>query len=359
MIIAVDTEELKEEPGNFLHECLRRIIPLSPQHHFILLSRAYVLSNYKAVNNCFTILLKKKRRLPLIQEINRILNKEKAEIIITSDLLLAAFVKTKICLLTSSLQQFPSDKVEGLFIKYLAKKVYKKASIIYTAWEQDKKDIINRYKVLKDKVQIVHLGLNDVTKDLHFEQQQIIQSKYTEGNAYFLIAHSSLTTSEFLIFLKAFSVFKKRLKSKMQLLVYCKNYNNDKVPLEKVVKDYRFKSDVLIINANQVSPIEIFSAAYAFIFNTIKNNDINPALKSIATSSNVICLNTLIAKEIFADAALYFDEFNVDQIADKMITIYKDENLKKALSVKQQERQEHFSWNLSAADILQGIEALG
>jgi hypothetical protein len=356
MIIAVDTEELQEEQGNFLHECLQRIIPASPQHFFILLSKNNLLTNYKAFSNCLVILLEKKRRFSSLKEINHVLKQQKAEIIITSGFLLAAFVKIKTCLLSPSLQQFSFDEPKRFFKSFLLKKVYKKASLIYTAWEQDKNNIADKYKIPEGQVQVIHYGLNDVSPLLDFEQQQIIQLKYAEGNAYFLIVQSHIEPSDLLIFLKAFSIFKKKFKSTMKLVIYSGNYNGAREELDKVLKDYRFKSDVLFINGNEIEPTELFNAAYAVIFNRIKKDDLRSALKTLATSSNVICLRTAIAKEIYADAALYYTEFKPEQMADNMIAIYKDENLKKTLSAKQQGRQAFFSWDRAATDLLRGIE---
>lgn len=356
MIIAVDTEELKEEPGNFLHECLQRIIPSSLQHRFILLSKGNGLSTYKAYNNCQVILVKKKRQISLLNETNSLLKQQNADILITSNPLLAMFAKIKTGLVSASLQHFFPDQPNSFLRTSLQKKSLKKASIIYTAWAQDKVHFAHKYNILKNKIKVIHFGLTDIPKTLDFEQQQIVQAKYAEGNAYFLVAQSNINTGDLLVFLKAFSIFKKKLKSTLKLLLYCNNAENDKEQFDKLLKDYRFKSDVSFINQNDASLPELFSSAYAAIFNNIKIRDVDFALQAIAAGAAVVCCTTAIAKEIFDDAALFYNEFVPAEIAGSLITVYKDEQLKKTLSVKQIERQAIFSWDQSATDMLQGIE---
>lgn len=356
MIIAVDTEALKEKPGNFLHECLQRIIPSSFQHHFILLSKGNGLSSYKTHNNCQVILLKKKRQISLLNETNSLLKQQKAEILITSNSLLATFAKIKIGLIPASLQQFFPDQPNNFIRTSLQKKSLKKASIIYTAWEQDKDKFADKHNILKDKIKVIHFGLTDISKTLDFEQQQIIQAKYAEGNAYFLVAQLHINTGDLLVFLKAFSIFKKKLKSTMKLLLYCNNAGNDKDQFDKLLKDYRFKSDVLFIHQNNTLLTELFSSAYAAVFNNIKITDVDFALQAIAAGAAVICGTTAIAKEIFDDAALFYSEFVPAEIAANLITVYKDEQLKKTLSLRQIQRQLLFSWDQSATKVLHGIE---
>ncbi len=354
MIIAVDTDGLKEETGNFLHECLRRIIPASPQHIYVLLSKNKLLESYQPYTNCLRIALTKQNALLSLQEINDVLKKQKADILLTGNILLAASTKIKCGFLTASLIPVSVKTFKVFFNHFLLKKSYKNASLIFAAWKIEKQNITDEYKLDKERVQVIHYGINDIAPVLNFEDQQIIQAKYAEGFAYFLISQEHITAEQLLFLLKAFSIFKKKLKSTMKFLVYTKNYNYENI--NKLLKDYRFKTDVILCDQLMSSSTEIFKGAYAIIFSTIQSDHYQMVLKAIALSTAAICYRGLIEEEIFDDAALYYNEFVPEQIAANMMLLYKDENLKKSLSAKAQARHELFSWDRSAGDFRLAIE---
>ena len=60
--------------------------------------------------------------------------------------------------------------------------------------------------------------------------------------------------------------------------------------------------------------------------------------------------------EVCADAALYFDEKDHKKIADKMMLVYKDENVRKQLIEKGKVHVKKYSWDNSADSIWKGIE---
>jgi glycosyltransferase involved in cell wall biosynthesis len=60
-------------------------------------------------------------------------------------------------------------------------------------------------------------------------------------------------------------------------------------------------------------------------------------------------------QEIAADAALYADANSHTNIADKMMLLYKDENLRKELIQKGRQVSQEFTWDKTAALFWQTI----
>ncbi len=74
MIIGVDTEQIDGTPGNFLNECLQRIIPVAKAHQFILIGNDRYTKYLECHPNCTCVVPRKKSHgLFFLKEINQIL----------------------------------------------------------------------------------------------------------------------------------------------------------------------------------------------------------------------------------------------------------------------------------------------
>jgi glycosyltransferase involved in cell wall biosynthesis len=320
-----------------------------------LLSKTESLGGYRQYENCLHIILVKKiTAISLLRQIKRVLKQQAASILITGTPLFGAFAKTKTCLLTTSLLSSPENKSLSFFERKLQNIVFKNAGLICTAWEHEKNKIVDKYKITREHVHVIHHGLNVVSHEVSFEKRELIKSRYAADSEYFLLTLESLSTEETFIFLKAFSIFKKKLKSTMKLLVSFTNHSNsDQFNME--LKAYRYKDDI-IITIPGVPFTELLYGSYAIILNKLEQSQTPFALQTLVSKSPVICFNDSFSTEIFGDAALYFYKTNPEEIAEKMILIYKDEQLRQTLSEKQGDRHPFFSWHSSAMHLLQSIE---
>ncbi|MBA3673452.1 MAG: hypothetical protein H0W75_00590 [Chitinophagaceae bacterium] len=70
----------------------------------------------------------------------------------------------------------------------------------------------------------------------------------------------------------------------------------------------------------------------------------------------VIAGNTGVVPEICNNSALYFNYNEYKDIADKMMLIYKDENLRKQLIEKAEVQVKKYSWDRAAILLWKSIE---
>jgi glycosyltransferase involved in cell wall biosynthesis len=141
----------------------------------------------------------------------------------------------------------------------------------------------------------------------------------------------------------------------MKLLVSCIKQKNNFEQFNKLLKDYRYKDDIIITTPG-IPFIELLYGSYAIILNKLEQGQTPFALQTLASKTPVICFNDSFSAEIFGDAALYYNEQSPEEIAEKMILMYKDEKLRQTLSEKQRGRHRFFSWHSSAMHLLQSIK---
>ena len=152
-----------------------------------------------------------------------------------------------------------------------------------------------------------------------------IQSKYTDGKGYFIYT-GPIVANNILLLLKAFSIFKKRQKSGMKLLII--NRGAAHAAFAQTLLNYKYRNDVVYLEALPDGDLaQLLSAAYAFV-NPYQLNTTVYLLQSLLAGVPVLTVANEVVKEVAPGAIMIMEKDNVANIADKMMMIYKDENLR-------------------------------
>lgn len=226
------------------------------------------------------------------------------------------------------------------------KKVYNKknftvalqnAALVITPSEHYKSILANDFKLPETKIEVVKLQPSAFAKPLSWEERQQVKDKYAEGKDYF-VAIISNEKHEFINLLKAFTIFKKWQQSSMQLIIlHSENAHQEFAKLET----YKHKNDVHLLQLNEEEELQVLASAYACM-HAVRHESIPFTLvNAIFCETPIITSDLPAIKELAGDAALYTSATNVDDISRNMITIYKDENLRK----KQVEKMREISKN--------------
>ncbi|HEB79205.1 MAG TPA: glycosyltransferase family 1 protein [Rhodospirillales bacterium] len=70
----------------------------------------------------------------------------------------------------------------------------------------------------------------------------------------------------------------------------------------------------------------------------------NPLVEAMASGAPIVSANTTAMPEVLGDAALFFDPSDPGAIAESIVTVLKDDNLRRQLSEKSVMRSHDFSW---------------
>lgn len=98
--------------------------------------------------------------------------------------------------------------------------------------------------------------------------------------------------------------------------------------------------------------VSLYSNAQIFVLPSFEEGFGIPILESFATGCPVVCSGIGALKEVAGDGAVYFDPENIDDIAEKMIEVLKNEKLKKKLTENGEKRVRDFSWKKLAQETL-------
>jgi glycosyltransferase involved in cell wall biosynthesis len=338
MIIAVNTRlntEMQPEGYEaFMFSILDHLSEKFPQHKFIYIFDQPYNNSYIFAKNVTPIIAGPKASNSLRLQywfnykIPALLRKHKAGVFLSMEGICSLRTKIPQCLLVSDIGFLQSPqlmkKPQTRFYKKFTPVFLAKAKSIATLSEYSKKVITDNYKIPAENITVIHPGIDDIFKPLDWEEQEIIKEKYTEGKSYFLCSGNS----NLINLLKAFSFFKKRQKSNMQLLIAGNTDENFK----KELKTYKFREEVKLLEGlDKTELAKITAASYAIVYPVLYNDIALPALQALQCNVPLVMSDSGSLPSVFGEVALYVDPENFEDIAQKMMLVFKDEDRAKEL----------------------------
>jgi glycosyltransferase involved in cell wall biosynthesis len=362
MRIAVNTRFLLpdylEGYGYFIFETFKYLTNRFPGHQFIFIFDRPYDERFIFSSNIAPVIIGPPARHPLFWKfwydvkIPAVLKKYKADVFISVDGLCSLTTSVPQCLVVHDLAflHYPShiQKSHLLFYKRYIPKFLQKARAIATVSEFSKQDIINHYKIEKDKINVVYSAAKEIFKPVSLEVAEATKNKHTAGTEYFLYVGAIHPRKNLVNLLKAFSVFKKRQKSNLKLVLAGRlawKYNS----FIQNLKTYKYRDDVMMLGyLSEDELVRIMGSAYALVYPSLLEGFGVPVLEAMKCHVPVITSSHSSMQEIAGDAALYVDAKSFEDIAEKMMRIYKDENLRKELIEKGKIIAKQYSWQRTA-----------
>ena len=159
----------------------------------------------------------------------------------------------------------------------------------------------------------------------HAEKEEI-KRKYARGKEYFLAGLAGVGDEDVINLLKAFSLFKKRQQSNMQLIL-TGAVNGSAGLVRERLKTYKYREDVHWLEDRPAAEVgQLSRAAYAALLLFDGQTLGAPLLNAWAAAVPVITMDGSLLQEIADDAALRAGAGDPASLAAQLMRIYKDEN---------------------------------
>jgi glycosyltransferase involved in cell wall biosynthesis len=371
MIIAVNTRFLLpdylEGYGNFLYETFTRITRNNPSHQFIFIFDRPYDEKFIWDKNILPVVAGPPARHPLLWKwwydikIPMVLKKYKPDVFVSCDGFCSLRTKVPQCLVIHDLAflHYPAG-IKRAHLRYYKKytpRFLKKAERIATVSTFSRDDIIKQYSVPAEKIDIIPNGVNENFRPLHEAGRRDVKNKYTEDKEYFLYAGSIHPRKNLINLLKAFSIFKKRQQSGMKLVLAGRLAWKYESFLGSL-KSYKFREDVVMTGYLPLKElVRVMGAAYVLVYPSLWEGFGMPVTEAMRCEVPVITSVGSAMSEIAGESALYADPEDPGSIAEKMMLIYKDENLRKDLIAKGREAVAYYNWDKTAALLWNSIIA--
>jgi glycosyltransferase involved in cell wall biosynthesis len=358
MIIAVNARFLLKDKlegiGYFTREVLQQLVNHHPDHQFHLFFDRDYQEEFLFRSNVVGHKVFPPARHPLLWKywfdiaIPYYLRKVKADVFVSPDGFCSLTTRVPQCLVVHDLGflHYPEayKRSHYLYYKLNTGKFLKKASSIACVSEFTRKDIIEHYKVKALKIHVVYSGVKSIFQPVDELEKQKVKDRFSVGAEFFICVGAIQPRKNLVNLLKAFSIFKKRLQSGMKLVLAGRMaWKNEE--FTTLLNSYKYKEDVIItgyLGENDLATL--VASAYGLVYPSLFEGFGVPVLEAMNCNIPVLTSKGSSMEEISADAALYFDPVQVNDIAEKLMLIYKDEALRKSLIEKASVVARNYSW---------------
>lgn len=370
MKIAVNTRMLlkgkMEGIGYFTYESFRRIVKAHPEHEFVFIFDRPYDESFIFSENITPVVASPPARHPLLwylwyeHSLPRVFKKTKADLFIGTDgyLSVASKIKTLSVFHDINFEHYPEDVpfFNRLFYRHYFPIYAQTAARIAAVSEFTKNDVVEKYKIDARKIDLVYNGVSEQFIPLSADEIIQVRNKFTQGQPYFLFVGSLHQRKNISNMLKAFDEYKKSASSPVKMvLAGAKRWWTDE--MEMTLEQMQFKSDVIFtgrVNFDDLCRITAGALAMTYV-STFEGFGI-PIIEAMRSGVPVITSNVTSMPEVAGNAALLCDPFSVSSIAESMMKIANDEQLRKTLIEAGLKRQNDFSWDKTAVQLWNSIE---
>jgi len=250
--------------------------------------------------------------------------------------------------------QWVEQPYRWLYKRFTAKFLKKAAKVLAASGSLEQK--IGDIYLGVEKMTVIPAGCSPLFKPVTDEEErQEIKDIYADGREYFLFTGGLHPVNNPMTVLKAFSVFKKWQQSNMKLVMV--NQPATINTITEKLSTYKYRDDVILLDSLKEKELALVTAAsYASIQYSFFENRLLPVIEAMRSEVPVIASDTAGIRETGGDAILYGNANDHEALANHMILLYKDEQLRKRLIVKGAERASAFNWEGSAALLWNSIE---
>ncbi|MBP7513636.1 MAG: glycosyltransferase family 4 protein [Flavobacteriales bacterium] len=371
MRIAVNTRLLLPDKlegiGWFAHESLKRIVKAHPEHHFIFLfDRAYD-QRFIYADNVEPVVVPPPTRHPLLYRIwfeyllPRALRRHKADVFVSPDGFLSTRTNVPQLAVMHDLnfEHYPEDlpPAYSRYYRTWFPRFAKKAARIATVSGYSKQDIVTRYGIAADRVDVVHNGVGDIFSPLTEAERLGARMRFTSGDPYLVCVGAMHRRKNLANTFVAFD----RLAGEdavIKLLIVGERMFKDP-RMEQAYSSMKHKGRVVF--AGRLGQAELrlaLGASTALVYASYFEGFGIPVAEAMKCGVPVIAANATSLPEVAGEAAVYCEPFYVEDIARAMRTVLQDEALRARLIIAGIERAQRYTWDRTAEGLWTSIERI-
>ena len=228
-----------------------------------------------------------------------------------------------------------------------------RAAYIICISNSTKRDLIRLFNVPKEKISVVHLGVDHCKKD---SRRDTSLFKQVCNKPYILHVGSRHGYNNFVTFLKAFAS-SPRLMSDFQIV----NFGRSDITIREMLRIRKLGFDtkqIVHVSGSDEILINCYRHASALVCPSLYEGFGLPTLEAMAYGCPVICSNTSSLPEVVGDAAEMFDPASIDDMRYAIENVVYSTERADQLKDSGYSRIKMFSWNKCASETLKVYRSL-
>ncbi len=365
MKIVVNTRFLLKDGlegvGWVTYELLQRIVQNHPEDEFVFLfDRAYDPS-FIFGPNVRPLVLFPQARHPFLWYwwfefvVPKVLKKEKADVFFSLDgyTSLSTSFPTVMMIHDIAHQHFPEQVplISKYYYHHFVPKFLNRVEQVLTVSNFTKQDIIRRYQIPENKIDVVYNGCRKIFRPISLEEQQATKLEYSEGAPYFFYVGAVHPRKNIHRLIQAFDRFKKETGLPHKLLIGGRFAWKTGV-IKSTYEKATYREDIELLGyLKEEALYRLLAASACFVYLSVFEGFGLPVLEAFHAEVPVITANKSSLPEVAGDAALLVEPEDIDSIVAAMKKVIEEEGFGEDLVAKAKIQRRKFSWEESAKQV--------
>lgn len=244
--------------------------------------------------------------------------------------------------------------------KFVFRQAVKRAAKILVPSQAVKDELAKTYNLPGDKIMVTYEGVGE-----KFQQSAIsppaggqltkISAKYNIKKPFVIYTGSLYPHKNVERLVKAVTCLNdsNHFNKPISLVVVCVR----SVFLDRFQQKIKKMNEEKYVNLIGFVPDEdlvlLYQQAEAFVFPTLSEGFGLPGLEAMACGCPVVCSDIPVLREIYGEAAEYFDPLNPEDIAEKIGGVISDKKMRAGLIERGLEQVKKYSWSKMAQETLE------
>ncbi len=245
-----------------------------------------------------------------------------------------------------------------LAYEHRVKKALKWTDLIITISENSKQDIIEYLGVDSDKIYVTPLSSRYTPNYSLNQNLPNSDINYDFTQPYLLFVSTIEPRKNIITLIQGFNFLKETQKIPHNLvLIGGKGWHYE--PIFKEMENSPYRQNIYYLNYLSDELVALFySKADAFVYPSYYEGFGLPVLEAMTLGCPVITSNTSSLPEVGGNAVLYIDPNSVEDLADKILQVISDRQLRSDLITKGFQQANLFSWEKTAQSTLKAYKSL-
>lgn len=243
----------------------------------------------------------------------------------------------------------PLYLIKHLGYRFVVNNTLHRAVKIITPTNTIKKNLIEKFSILPERIVVTYEGSPTHFHISIYESKKVLE-KYQIKKPYILYVGSLYPHKNVESIVRALKEMKEGLTL---VIVSSRNVFTERF-IEFVKKEGARKLVKFLGYVPDKELAVLYKNAEAFVFPTLSEGFGLPGLEAMTAGTPVLCSDIPVLREVYGDAALYFNPKDANDIANKIQQILTGGDLTRSVLVKAGEKRiKQFSWREMAEETLQ------
>lgn len=344
--------------GRYNYELTQRFFQLQPNIEWVLFLNEPEFSKFDFPQNVKKVCVNASHySLAEQTKFLSLLNKEKCDLVWFTHFN-KPLLYSRPCVVTihdTTLSFYPGKKMgqwwRKLAYKLVITNAVRSAIRIITVSKNTRDDVVKLFGISTKKITPVWNGLSADFHQCSEKEHEQVRKKFQLSEQFLLYTGVWREHKNLVRLLKAFDIVKKENPA-VQLVITGRRDPHYPEVLE-TVRNLELEDSVRFVGLVDFADLQkLYSAASAYVFPSLYEGFGLPPLEAMAAGTPAVVSDSSAIPEVCGNAAEYFDPENVEEMAQKIALVLRNDNRKKELIEKGFARIKEFSWDRAAEETL-------